>query len=168
MTAPEPLAGSLEGRLAAVRRLEATALGSRALQRLTGLAVRLVGADAASVSLLGDVETVVGGDGLAAGTLGRQVPLDESLCAVVLDHLPTPLVVPDARQEPGLAGLPPATDGRVGALLGVPLVVFDGSPVGALIVYSRQPRPWTDGETTLLRQLADSVATRPRGAPTRC
>jgi hypothetical protein len=60
---------------------------------------------------------------------------------------------------PGLAGLPPVTDGRVGALLGVPLVVFDGSPVGALIVYSRQPRPWTDGETTLLRQLADSVAT---------
>jgi hypothetical protein len=117
VTAPEPLAGSLEGRLAAVRRLEATALGSRALQRLTGLAVRLLGADAASVSLLGDVETVVGGDGLAAGTLGRQVPLDESLCAVVLDHLPTPLVVPDARQEPGLAGLPggPAAAARGGA-----------------------------------------------------
>jgi PAS domain-containing protein len=159
VTAPEPLAGSPEGRLAAVRRLEPTALGSRALQRLTGLAVRLLGADAASISLLGDVETVVGGDGLAAGVLGRQVPLDESLCAVVLDHGPTPLVVPDARLEPGLAELPPVADGRVGALVGVPLVVFDGSPIGALIAYSRQPRDWADSEITLLRQLADSVAT---------
>jgi serine phosphatase RsbU (regulator of sigma subunit) len=159
VTAPEPLAGSPEGRLAAVRRLEPTALGSRALQRLTGLAVRLLGADAASISLLGDVETVVGGDGLAAGVLGRQVPLDESLCAVVLDHGPTPLVVPDARLESGLAELPPVADGRVGALVGVPLVVFDGSPIGALIAYSRQPRDWADSEITLLRQLADSVAT---------
>jgi hypothetical protein len=71
VTAPEPSAGSLEGRLTAVRRLEPTALGSRALQRLTGLAVRLLDADAASVSLLGDVETVVGGEGLSPGALGR-------------------------------------------------------------------------------------------------
>ncbi|SNR61488.1 SpoIIE family protein phosphatase [Blastococcus mobilis] len=159
MTAPEPLAGSLEGRLAAVRRLESTALGSRALQRLTGLVVRLLDADAASVSLLGDVETVVGGDGLPSGSLGRQVPLDESLCAVVLDHGPEPLAVPDARRQSGVAGLPPIVDGRVGAFLGVPLVVFDGSPVGALMAWSREPRPWTDSEIALVRQLADSVAT---------
>jgi PAS domain S-box-containing protein len=159
VSAPEPLAGSPEGRLAAVRRLESTALGSRALQRLTGLAVRLLDADAASVSLLGDVETVVGGDGLPAGSLGRQVPLDESLCAVVLDHGPKPLAVADAAREAGVAGLPPVADGRLGAFLGVPLVVFDGSPVGALMAYCREPRPWTDSETTLLRQLADSVAT---------
>lgn len=159
VTAPEPLAGSLEGRLAAVRRLESTALGSRALQRLTGLVVRLLDADAASVSLLGDVETVVGGDGLPSGSLGRQVPLDESLCAVVLDHGPEPLAVPDARRQSGVAGLPPIVDGRVGAFLGVPLVVFDGSPVGALMAWSREPRPWTDSEIALVRQLADSVAT---------
>ena len=84
MTAPEPATGSPGDRLAAVRRLEATALGSRALQRLTGLAVRLLDADAAAVSLLGDVETVVSGDGLPAGSLGRRVPLAESLCAVTL------------------------------------------------------------------------------------
>jgi PAS domain S-box-containing protein len=159
VTAPEPLAGSLEGRLAAVRRLESTALGSRAVQRLTGLAVRLLGADAASVSLLGDVETVVGGDGLPSGSLGRQVPLDESLGAHVLDSGPGPLVVSDAAHEPGVTGLAQVADGRVGALLGAPLVVFDGTPVGALTVYARQPRSWTENETTLVRQLADSVAT---------
>jgi PAS domain S-box-containing protein len=144
--------------MAAVRRLEPTALGSRALHRLTGLAARLLDADAATVSLLGDVETVVGGDGLPAGGLGRQVPLSESLCAAVLDT-GGPLVVPDAAAEPRVAALPPVADGRVGAFLGVPVEVFDGSLVGALMVYARGPHPWADSEVSLLRQLADSVAT---------
>ena len=83
MTAPSParLAGD---RTAAVRRLESTALGSRALQRLTGLAARLLGADAAAVSLLGDVETVVSGDGLPTGEPGQAGPAADSLCAVAL------------------------------------------------------------------------------------
>ncbi|TFV58497.1 UNVERIFIED_ORG: GAF domain-containing protein [Bacillus sp. AZ43] len=159
MTAPEPPVGSAEGRLAAVRRLEGTALGSPALQRLTGLAARLLGVDAASVSLLGDVETVVGGEGLPTGGLGRQVPLGESLAAVVLDAGPGPLVVRDAPRDPRLSALPPVAAGDVGAYLGVPLVVFDGSPVGVLAVQDHRPRAWADSEEALLRQLADSVAT---------
>ena len=99
MTAPEPATGSPGDRLASVRRLEATALGSRALQRLTGLAVRLLDADAASVSLLGDVETVVSGDGLPTGSLGRRVPLADSLCAVTLAGGTQPLVVPDTARD---------------------------------------------------------------------
>ncbi|WP_324275226.1 PAS domain-containing protein [Blastococcus brunescens] len=138
--------------------MEPTALGSRALQRLTGLAARLLDADAATVTLVGDVETVMSGEGLPAGALGRQVPLVESLGATVLELGPDPLVVPDTRREPTLGGLPALADGRVGALVGVPLVVFDGSPVGALTVFSRLPRTWTPSETALLRQLADSVA----------
>jgi PAS domain S-box-containing protein len=159
VTAPEPSAGSSAGRLAAVRRLESTALGSRALQRLTGLAVRLLGADAASVSRLGDVETVVGGEGLPPGSLGRQVPLEESLCAVALDAGRGPLVVPDHPRDLRLAGRPPVAGGRMNAYLGVPLVAFDGFPVGVLAVYGREPRPWAEAEVTLLGQLADSVAT---------
>ncbi|SFF03655.1 Serine phosphatase RsbU, regulator of sigma subunit [Blastococcus tunisiensis] len=159
VTAPEPNPGSVEGRLTAVRRLEPTALGSRALQRLTGLATRLLEADATAVSLLGEVETVVGGDGLPTGSLGRQVPYGDSLCAVVLEQGDLPLVVADAVTDPRVGALPPVADGRVGAFLGVPLVAFDGSPVGALTAYSVRPRPWTDSETGLLRQLADSVAT---------
>ena len=42
----------------------------------------------------------------------------------------------------------------------MPLVVFDGSAVGALAVYSRGPRtPGRTATSTLLRQLADSAAT---------
>jgi len=159
VTAPEPLTGSREGRLAAVRRLEPTALGSRSLQRLTGIAARLLGADGAWVSLVGDVQTVVGGHGLPPGGLGRQLPLSESICAVVLDRGTDPLVVSDAATDPRLSALPAVADGTVGALVAVPLVVFDGSPVGALTAFTSAARRWTGGETALLRQLADSVAT---------
>jgi PAS domain S-box-containing protein len=145
--------------MAAVRRLESTALGSRALQRLTGLAARLLGADAAAVSLVGDVETIVSGSGLPPGSLGRQVPLTESLAVLSLDDGGEPLVVADARDDVRLAGRLPVATGEVGAYLGIPLVVFDGSPVGALSVYGRRPQPWSDSDVALLRQLADSAAT---------
>ena len=134
--------------------------GSRALQRLTGLAVRLLGADAAAVSLLGDVETVVSGDGLPAGSLGRQVPLADSLCAVALADGGEPLVVPDtAARPPASPSFSPVVDGRVGGYVGVPLVVFDGSAVGCARRLPRAPRAWTDSDVGLLRQLADAVAT---------
>ena len=159
MSGPEDGTGAPDGRMAAVRRLEPTALGSRALQRLTGLAARLLGADAAAISLVGDVETVVSGSGLPAGSLGRQVPLAESLAAISLDGGVEPLVVADARDDARLAGHPSVAAGQVGAYVGIPLVVFDGSPVGALSVYGRRPQSWTDSDVALLRQLADSAAT---------
>ena len=130
MTAPEPAPGSPGDRLAAVRRLESTALGSRALQRLTGLVVRLLGADAAAVSLLGDVETVVSGDGLPTGSLGRQVPLADSLCAATLAGGVEPLVVPDTARDPRVGSYSAVVGSLVGGYLGVPLVVFDGSRRG--------------------------------------
>ena len=159
MTAPEPGAGSSGDRREAVRRLESTALGSRALQRLTALAARLLGADAAAVSLLGDVETVVSGHGLPGGSLGAQLPLADSLCAVALAGGTGPLVVPDATGDPRVAGLPPVVNGFVAGYVGVPLVVFDGSAVGTLAVYTRGPRLWADDDVALLRQLADAAAT---------
>src|SRR3954464_10427721 len=61
---------SPNGRVAALRRLEETAVGSRALQRLAELVVRLLGASAARISLLGDTETVVSGAGPPPGTDG--------------------------------------------------------------------------------------------------
>ena len=158
MTAPVPPSASPDGRMEAVRRLESTALGSDGLQRLTGLAVRLLAADGAAVSLVGDVETVVGGSGLPTGSLGRQVPLADSLGAVALANGGGPLVVPDARRDPRLADRPPVADGGVGAYLGVPLVVSDGSPVGALAAYARASREWTASDVALLRQLADAAA----------
>ncbi|WP_235003205.1 SpoIIE family protein phosphatase [Blastococcus haudaquaticus] len=178
MTAPEPVDGAPAGaidagrmgtppmdtppmdtaRLDAVRRLESTALGSRSLQRLTDLTQRLLGTDAAAVSLAGDVETVVSGAGLPSGSLGRQVPLADSLCAVVLAAAPDALLAPSAARHPRLAGLPAVRGGAVGAYLAVPLAVFDGTAVGTLAVYSGAERVWADTDVALLRQLGDAVS----------
>ena len=149
---------SPDGRLAAVRRLEETALGSRALQRLAELVVRLLGASSARISLLGDAETVVSGAGLPPGTVGGRAPLDGSVAALVATGS-VPVVVPDAARDPRTASATGDGDGRIGAWLGMPLTGFDGSIVGALVVTDRRARSWSDGDIALARQMADSVAT---------
>jgi serine phosphatase RsbU (regulator of sigma subunit)/PAS domain-containing protein len=156
VTSVDPAAGP---RVAAVQRLESTALGSEGLQRLTALAVQLLGADAAQVSLFGDDELVLGGTGLPQGTVGIRVPLSESLCAVTAAAAPDPVVAPDARADPRLATLPPVSSGVVAGYLGIPLTVFEGQVVGALSAFAREPRVWSAADVALLRQLGDSVAT---------
>ncbi len=146
-------------RVAAVHRLQATAMGSAALQRLTALAVQLLGVDAAQVSLFTDEELVLCGSGLPQGTVGIRVPLAESLCAVTGGAAPDPVVADDARADARLAGLPPVLAGEVGSYLGIPLTVFEGQVVGALSAFGREPRTWSAADVALLRQLGDSVAT---------
>ena len=160
MTAPEPAAGSAGDRLAAVRRLEPTALGSRALQRLTGLAARLLGADAASVSLLGDVETVVGGDGLPPGTSAARSRSAESLCAVALAGGAARRSSSPTRPRTAASPACPGRGGH-GRRATSPCRWWSSTAraVGALAVYAHRPRDWADSDATLLRQLADSVAT---------
>src|SRR4051812_17834134 len=153
------VAAPADDRLAAVGRLEATALGSRALQRLAQLAVRVLGASSAVISLIGDVELIVGGAGLAPGTLGRRVPLEESLCAAATASGPGPYVVADAVTDARVSAVPAVAAGKVGAYLGMPLTGASGEVVGALCVLAPRHRSWTDGDVALIRQLADSVAT---------
>ena len=158
MAPVDPTPGARD-RVAAVARLEATAVGSPALQRLTALAVQLLGADAAQVSLFGVDELVLGGTGLPKGTVGIRVPLPESLCAVTAAASPAPVVSPDARTDARLAAFHPVIAGDVASYLGIPLAVFEGQVVGALSVFGREPRKWSEPDIALLRQLGDSVAT---------
>lgn len=172
MSAPEPRGSGDEGpdvgpvvplprpdQAAAVRRLEATAVGSRALQRLAEMAVRVLGASSAVISLIADLELIVGGAGLAPGTIGRRVPLGESLCAVVVASGPGPYVVTDAVVDPRVSGVPAVAAGMVGAYLGMPLTTSAGVPVGALCVLAPRSRQWGEGDVALVRQLADAVTT---------
>jgi serine phosphatase RsbU (regulator of sigma subunit)/PAS domain-containing protein len=161
VSAPEqPAAADIEDgeRLSAVRRLESTALGSRALQRLAELAVRVLEVDAAQVSLLGDVDLLVGGAGMPPGALGRRLPLAESICAVTASTGADALVVRDAVADPRLAAVPAVTGGRVGAYLGIPLAT-GGVVIGALCVQTVRPRDWQASDVAMLRQLADAVVT---------
>ncbi|UOY00468.1 SpoIIE family protein phosphatase [Blastococcus sp. PRF04-17] len=86
------------------------------------------------------------------------MPLTDSFSATAFEA-PDPLVVPDAARDPRFAGFSHVREGVIAAYLGVPLVVFDGSPVGVLFASSRAARPWSDNDVALLRQLGDAVAT---------
>ncbi|WP_232797239.1 SpoIIE family protein phosphatase [Blastococcus atacamensis] len=147
-----------DARLQLVRQLAGRAVGARSLQRLTDLASRLLDCDTAQISLLGEVQTAVVGTGLPSGAVGAQLPLPHSLCALAVAG-GTPLVVEDAAADPRVRDRQPVASGEIGAYLGIPLVVPEGQPVGALCVYGPHARVWSERDVTLLGQLADSVAT---------
>ena len=66
---------------------------------------------ASQISLLTDVQVVAAGAGLAAGTVGAESPLDDSLCTVTAAGA-APLVVDDARADERVRDLPPVAPGR--------------------------------------------------------
>ncbi|WP_432541968.1 SpoIIE family protein phosphatase [Kineococcus sp. SYSU DK002] len=128
-----------------------------ALQRLAGLAARLLSAPASQVSLVTGVQTVAAVAGQDPALVGTSVPLADSPCAVTAGS-GAPLVVPDAAADERVAALPPVTSGVVGAYLGVPLVGHHGHVVGALCVFDPAPRRWRDGDVEVLSELAVAAA----------
>src|SRR5919107_5225190 len=110
---------------AAAHRLRPGPGGNPALDRLAALASRLLGAASSQVSLLTDVQTIAGGAGLPAGSVGSAGALVESLCTVTATS-GGPLVVSDARADPRVASPRPVASGEVGAYLGVPLTSDSG------------------------------------------
>ena len=128
-----------------------------ALQRLTGLAARLLSASAAQVSLLTDVQTVGAVAGQDPALVGSTGALADHLCTVTAAD-GAPLVVEDAAADARVASLPPVTSGVVGSYLGVPLVGQDGHVVGALCVFDPAPRAWRGSDVEVLRELAVAAA----------
>ncbi len=146
-----------ERRLVAARRLQPSTPGNDVLDRLSGLAARLMRAGSAQVSLLTDEQVVAGGVGLGAiAVVQGPTPRAHSLCTVTAGGA-GPLVVPDTRVDPRVAGLPPVQAGAVGSYLGVPLADAEGLVVGAFCVYDREPRAWSDDEVRMLEELASAT-----------
>ncbi|MEO6714109.1 MAG: PAS domain-containing protein, partial [Mycobacteriales bacterium] len=159
--ADAPKAGdamSVQGapRVVAARRLAPPVGGNPALDRLAGLAARLLSSTSAQVSLLADAQLIAGGAGLAEGAIGTTSPAAESLCYVTASR-GTPLLVSDAPIDDRVCALPPVTSGAVGSYLGVPLTADDGHIVGALCVFDTAPREWSDTDVATLTQLAASA-----------
>lgn len=162
MDRPPPAAAAAEfagdaDRVQSARRL-VTASSNPALDRLAELAARLLGAPAAQVSLLSDVQTISAAVGAAAAGPGGPTPLADSLCTVTATTA-GPLVVTDARADARVSGLPPVTSGAVRAYLGVPLRGQDGHVVGALCVFGPDVRDWAGSDVSLLTALASSAVT---------
>ncbi|MEW1958369.1 SpoIIE family protein phosphatase [Kineococcus sp. NPDC059986] len=163
MDRPPPVAAAAAAfagdtdRVQSARRL-VTASNNPALDRLAQLAARLLGAPAAQVSLLSDVQTISAAVGPASDAAGEVTPLADSLFAVTATS-EAPLVVSDARVDDRVSGLPPVTSGAVRAYLGVPLRGQDGHIVGALCVFGPDVRDWAGSDVSLLTALAASAVT---------
>jgi len=128
------------------------------LAELAELAASLLGAGSAQISLLDQVQVVAGGAGLAPGAVGSTGPLEESLCTVTAAR-GRPLVVADARTDARVSNLPPVRSGAVASYLGTPLISPNGHVVGALCVFDRAPRTWSEADVAILARLAGPVIT---------
>ena len=147
------------GRLAA---LNATALldtpADEAFDRFTRLAVRLLKADAAFVSLL-DAERVFFKSYVSAGAIPPEiceVPIEASFCPYTVARGKL-LLVSDARIDPQFQAHAAIRDFGLIAYAGVPLVTADGHALGTFCVIDVQPHPWTQDEIQLLTDLGAAV-----------
>ncbi|PPK93391.1 PAS domain S-box-containing protein [Kineococcus xinjiangensis] len=130
-----------------------------ALDRLTGLASRLLGAPVTLVSLVdADRQCFVSEVGLT-GSLAeeRGTPLTHSYCRHVVDTGET-LVAPDAREHPLLRGNPAIADYDAIAYLGVPVRTPGGQVLGSLCALDTEPRNWTAADVALLEDLAAAAS----------
>ena len=144
-------------RVAAARRLRPVWGSLPELDRLAALAAQLLGCASGRVSLLSDVQDVVGTAGPQPTGDGTGQPLEEWVCSLVAAS-GEPLLVADARADERVAALPPVRSGAVGSYLGVPLTTAGGQVVGAVCVFEAAARTWGDHDVALLQQIAAAAA----------
>ena len=147
------------GRLEA---LNATALldtpADEAFDRFTRLAVRLLKADAAFVSLV-DADRVFFKSYVSTGGIPpqtREVPLEASFCPYTVAQGKL-LLVSDARSDPQFQAHSAIRDFGLIAYAGMPLVTADGHAVGTFCVIDSQPHAWAEDEIDLLTDLCAVV-----------
>jgi transcriptional regulator with GAF, ATPase, and Fis domain len=89
----------------------------------------------------------------------RQTSIDRSVCQYAVAS-GQPLVIADARVDPVLKYNPAVTDGTVVSYLGIPLIDSEDHALGTLCVWDTNPREWTSGHLTTLRDLAELARNR--------
>jgi PAS domain S-box-containing protein len=148
------------GRLAA---LGATALAGtppeEAFDRLTRLAVHVVGAPISLLSLIdGERQWVKSAAGLPAGEAPRSIPVGGSICGMVA-ATGSPLVISDLDADPRVGLDAPMRAWGVRAYAGVPLVTAQGHALGVLCAADIRPRDWSPEVLSALRDLAALAVT---------
>jgi PAS domain S-box-containing protein len=147
-------------RLAALRETGLADAGPEpAFDRLTRLAVRLLGVPAAFLSLVEEGRDVYkAATGLPEPLATTRELAGRTFChhCVAAATPEAPLVIPDTRADPVYARVPTVESLGVAAYVGVPLVV-DGQAVGSFCAIDTAPHPWSDDEVEVLRELAASA-----------
>jgi GAF domain-containing protein len=144
-------------RLAQIAAVVSGSGSSTVLAGLIHLAGRVAGADHAQLSLLADRQFATAVRASDASISEHVSPLEDSLCTVTVLSGDV-LVAADTSMHPWLCDLPPVVEGAVGAYLGVPLLLPDGTSVGALCVYGPAPREWSHRDVGLTCDVADVVS----------
>lgn len=98
------------------------------------------------------------GDAASFGCeLGTGTPLAQTYCQpMVLGQIPN--AIPDAAQHPVVGGLPATAAAGIGAYVGVPIRLSDGSLYGSLCVLSHHAQRVDDRDAKFLAMLAELVA----------
>jgi PAS domain S-box-containing protein len=130
-----------------------------AFDRLTRLAVRLLGVPATFLSLVDEdrdfykAATGFGEPLASAREMAGRTFCHFSIAGATPDR---PLVIPDTRAEPAYRGVPTVDSLGVAAYVGVPLVI-DGQAIGSFCAIDLVPRQWTRDEVEVLTELAASA-----------
>lgn len=134
-----------------------------AFDRLTELVRRVLAVPVALISLVDeDRQFFKSQAGLPEPwATRRQTPLSHSFCQYPV-RSGEPLIVPDAREHPGLRDNPAVADLGIVAYAGVPLITDDGFALGSLCAIDSQPRFWTAEQVALLTDLAQLTVTEIR------
>lgn len=146
-----------------VAKMVGATVGSEPFDRITRLARRLLGVEAAVISLVDEVaerQYFLGHEGLPPHLAAEGgTHLDYSFCryAVATGER---LVVEDARTSALLSQSPAIVVGGVVTYAGAPLRLSPHEPaLGTLCVVGGQPRVWTEIELSLLDELAELART---------
>ena len=125
--------------------------------RLTRLAVRLLGIPAAFISLVDRNRDFY----KSACGFGEPLASSRELSGVTFCHYAIesdgPLVIPDTRADPVYSQVPTVTSLGVAAYVGIPLVTEEGHAIGSFCAIDFAPRAWTDMDVEVLSELAESA-----------
>lgn len=100
----------------------------------------------------------VDGDAESFGLVpGREIPLEETYCRRMIAG-EIPCAIPDTRREPGVSGLAATAEARIGAYVGVPVVLSDGSVYGTLCCAHHDVRDMAPKDVRFLELLAQLAA----------
>lgn len=147
-------------RLAALRRVELLdAPAEEAFDRLTRLAVKVLGVPAAFISLVDeDRDFYLSHCGFGEPLSSTRQLTGETFCHYAILSK-DPLVIQDTRAHPVHRHMPTVESLGVAAYVGVPLITGEGHALGSFCVIDQSPRTWTEVEVSVLRDLAASAVT---------
>jgi GAF domain-containing protein len=124
--------------------------------RLTRLAVRLVGVPASFISLVDESRDFY----LSACGFGEPLASSRELSGPTFCHYAIrshePLVIDDTAADPRYRDIPTVKSLGVAAYVGIPIVVND-QVIGSFCSIDMKPRHWTPEDVEVLRELAASA-----------